>query len=198
MSEPKSASKFNSKASSSNRSIRLIRLDGQLDRPLYRIFPLWFFEDMLRVQRLMLVPPSFWEDPQEDVPASIMMQGPNHQQKSLVEYLHTTLAQCWSFESESDSLLRAYSRVTIDKVSRRNIEPRWEGVQIRTTPRKLATALQPYANRISWGNFYLGRVEYLGHEQIIRKISNILSKIGPYEIGRGDNRAESLGAYIPI
>jgi hypothetical protein len=174
------------------RSVRLIRLEHNYDKPLYRIFPLWFFEDMLRVRRLVLVPPAYWEDPKEDLPSKIMMQGPNHQQKSLALYLNTTLAQCWSFESESDSLLRAYSRVTIDKILSRNIEPRWEGVQVRTTPAKLAQALKPYADRVPWGQFYLGRVEYLEDDAVSQKIVNILGRVGPYEIGRGDNRAHSL------
>ncbi|MDB5498842.1 MAG: hypothetical protein JWP28_2873 [Phenylobacterium sp.] len=172
--------------------VRAIRLDPDLDRPLYRIFPLWSFEDMLRVGRLVLVPPSFWEDPLEDIPSSIMMQGPNHRQKSLVEYLNTAFAQCWSFESESDSLLRAYSRVSIDKLHNRNTEPRYEGVQVRTTPRKLIHALLPWAESVDWGQLYLGRVEYLSHDEASQKIGNVLARVGPYEIARGDNRAQSL------
>ncbi len=172
--------------------VRAFRLDSDLDKPLFRIFPLWAFEDMLRVGRLVLVPPSFWEDPQEDIPSSIMMEGPNHSQKPLAEYLNTAFGQCWSFESESDSLLRAYSRVTIDKVHGRNIEPRYEGVQVRTTPRKLIDALQPWAMRSDWGQIYLGRVEYLSGNQATQNVTNILARIGPREMGRGENRAQSL------
>lgn len=172
--------------------ITCIRLDEDLDRPLYRIFPLWSFEDMLRVRRLVLVPPTYWEDPLEDIPGSIMMQGPNHHQKGLSGYLNPAFCQCWSFESESDSLLRAYSRVTIDKLHSRNVEPRYEGVQVRTTPRKLAKALLPWAGRVDWGQFYLGRVQYLAFDEATNRVSNILRSIGPYEMGRGLNRAESL------
>jgi hypothetical protein len=169
-----------------------IRLDGELDRPLYRIFPLWAFEDMLRVRRLVLVPPSYWEDPREDIPESIIMQRPDNKQKGLSSYLNPARCQCWSFESESDSLLRAYSRVTIDELHKRNTEPRNEGVMVRTTPRKLSEALTEWADRVTWGKFYLGRVEYLPHEEASQKIVNILSNKGPVEIGRGENRAQSL------
>lgn len=172
--------------------VTYLRLDDVLDRPLYRIFPLWAFEDMLRVKRLVLVPPTFWEDPFEDLAASIMMQGPNHAQKPLSEYLNATHCQCWSFESESDVLLRAYSRVMIDKLHSRNSEPRFEGVQVRTTPRKLAAALRPWAERVSGGQFYLGRVEYAPQHDTSQRVVNILSRIGPYEMGRGENRAQSL------
>jgi hypothetical protein len=147
---------------------------------------------MLRVRRLVLVPPSYWEDPLEDIPGSIMMQGPNNRQKHLAEYLHSAFCQCWSFESESDSLLRAYSRVTIDKLHSRNTEPRYEGVQVRTTPRKLATALLQWSKGIDWGNFYLGRVDYFDRDKATQIIQNVLARVGPYEMAHGDNRAESL------
>jgi hypothetical protein len=169
-----------------------IRLDHDLDRPLYRIFPLWAFEDMLRVQRLLLVPPGFWEDPLEDIPASIMMQRPDGTQKPLSEYLHPARCQCWSFESGSDSLLRAYSRVTIDPLHKRNSDPRNEGVMIRTTPKKLSQALTAWANRVTWGKFYLGRVEYLANNAASQKIVDILAKEAPVEMGRGEFRAQSL------
>jgi len=172
--------------------VRCIRLDDLLDKPLYRIFPLWSFEDMLRVRRLVLVPPSFWEDPLEDIPSSIMMEGPNHQQKHLAEYLHPAFCQCWSFESESDSLLRAYSRVTIDKLHKRNVEPQYEGVQVRTTPRRLAQALIPWATRSHGGQLYLGRVDYADTERATSIITNTLARVGPYEMARGENRAQSL------
>ena len=169
-----------------------IRLDGELDRPLYRIFPLWHFEDMMRVKRLVLVSPSLWEDPREDIPASIMMQRPDHAQKELNSYLHPARCQCWSFECESNSLLRAYSRVTIDPLHSRNSEPRNEGVMVRTTARKLSKALTKWAERVTWGKFYLGRVEYLAKEEASQKVVNILANKGPVEIGRGENRAQSL------
>ncbi len=169
-----------------------VRLDGELDRPLYRIFPLWHFEDMLRVRRLVLVSPSLWEDPREDIPASIMMQRADHAQKELSGYLHPARCQCWSFECESDSLLRAYSRVTIDPLHSRNCEPRNEGVMVRTTARKLSKALTEWTERAPSGKFYLGRVEYLEREEASQKVVNTLGNIGPVEIGRGENRARSL------
>lgn len=120
---------------------------------------------MLRVKRLVLVSPTLWDDPREDIPASIMMERPDHAQKGLSGYLHPARCQCWSFECGSDSLLRAYSRVTIDPLHRRNCEPRTEGVMVRTTPRKLSNALMNWAGRVNWGKFYVGRVEYLGEKE---------------------------------
>lgn len=170
-----------------------IRLDGELDRPLYRIFPLWHFEAMLRVKALALVAPSLWDDPREDLPSSIVMERPeDHAQKALVSYLHQARCQCWSFEHESDSLLRAYSRVTIDPIHGRNWDPRNEGVMVRTTPRKLSNALSEWAGRVKWGTFYIGRVDYLAENEVSQKIVNILSEKGPIDFGRAEIRAQSL------
>lgn len=169
-----------------------IRLDGDLDRPIYRIFPLWAFEDLLRVRRLVLVPPSYWQDPLEDISASIMMQRPDNAQKELAGYLHSARCQCWTFEAGSDSLLRAYSRVTIDPLHQRNCEPRNEGVMVRTTPRKLSQALTSFAERVTWGKFYLGRVQYLANGEAVKKVCHVLCDKGPLEMGRGECRAQSL------
>ena len=136
-----------------------------LDRPLYRIFPLWFFEYALRVNGgcLVLVPPRVWEDPYEDLCARIMMSAPDHSQKGLAGYLRPTYAQCWSFEGQSDALLRAYSRVTRDHITHRNVEPKYEGVQVITTPQKLVSALNSFSNKRKDPDltFYLGAVEYV-------------------------------------
>jgi hypothetical protein len=173
-----------------------VKLRGlpDLDRPLYRIFPLWFFEDALRVNggRLVLVRPQVWEDPFEHVYASIQMQGPNGQQKQLVEYLQPAYAQCWSLEGDSDALLRAYSRVTKDAATQRNVEPRYEGVKVRTTPRKIIQAVELWlAKKPSLGwSFYPAAIEY--RDDFLQRFANRLAKIGPVELGQGDDRVDSL------
>jgi hypothetical protein len=93
----------------------------------------------------MLVPPKKWEDPYEDLCFRITMSAPDGSQKPLSEYLVPTFAQCWSFEGHSDALLRAYSRVTRDQITSRNIEPKYEGVQVRTTPKRLVQALEQFS-----------------------------------------------------
>src|SRR5690349_11946089 len=92
--------------------------ESDLDRPIYRIYPVWFFEMSLITNggNLALVPPAVWEDPQEDPCAWIQMSAPDGAQKSLSGYLQPTYAQCWSMDGHSDALLRAYSRVSRDRV----------------------------------------------------------------------------------
>jgi hypothetical protein len=78
---------------------------------------------------LTLVRPALWEDPQEDLCAWLQMDARGGSQKQLSGYLRPTYAQCWSMDGQSDALLRAYSRVSKDSVSGRNVEPKLEGVK---------------------------------------------------------------------
>ena len=104
-----------------------IRIDP--DEPIYRVFPLWFFEDALRRQ-LFLVPPDMWEDPYEVIVRRLiveMLRPPYTQNR--VSIRAAMYAQSWSSTQESDPLLRAYSRVVKDSLSQRNTCPRDEGVR---------------------------------------------------------------------
>src|SRR5207245_7466289 len=49
----------------------LLRIDA--DVPVYRIFPLWFFEEALRLKQLVLVRPDQWEDPYEILASSVVV-----------------------------------------------------------------------------------------------------------------------------
>ena len=117
-----------------------------VDVPVFRMFPLWALEATLRVKRLTLVSPAKWEDPLEltNVLLFVSDPRPGFQQRSLMENMPPVFAQCWSGSaaSESDTLLRAYSRVVKDPVFHRNTCPRDECVRVRSTPRKLLRALE--------------------------------------------------------
>jgi hypothetical protein len=175
----------------SNNAVKAIRI-LDMDQPLYRIFPLWFFEDALYVNngRLVLIPPARWEDPFEDPCASIIMRMPDHSQKTLSTFLCQTYAQCWSLEGGSDSLLRAYSRVTKDTITGRNVEPRYEGVKVRTSPRKLIESVNAFIRTRDHMSFYLGAIEY--RDDVAQTIVNRLARIGPFALGKSVERAESL------
>jgi hypothetical protein len=72
------------------------------------------------------------------------------------------------------------------------VEPKYEGVQVRTTPRKLIQALRKFSNKHKNPNlkFYLGAVEYAS--DFPQSIINRLNLIGPSAIGAGDERVMSL------
>lgn len=174
--------------------IPLIRIEDP-DAPIYRIFPLWFFEDALRRQELVLAAPRVWEDPYEVLPESVVMtdlrQTPPRPEE-LQPYLLPAFAQSWSGTGESDTLLRAYSRVQKDRVLSRNIAPRSEGVRVRSTARKLITAALGWADAIPNVACYLGSVRYGSAQQITEHFCDLIAQHGPHAVGQGRLRAESL------
>jgi|GEM_PF-2984559 len=96
------------------------------DDSIYRIFLLWFFEEVLRLKQLVLVSPRNWEDPYEIIGESIAVdieRDGRIQQEIINQSLPPVFAQCWSATAESDTLLRTYSRVEKDPHSRRNTQP---------------------------------------------------------------------------
>lgn len=151
------------------------------DQPIYRIFPLWFFEEALRVKNIMLVHPSTWEDPFEILSMFIAVEQ-NVNDKLVQEPINSSFikvfAQCWSATKESDTLLRAYSRVVKDQHVRRNIMPRDEGVRVRTSPRKLLNALETGIQGNLEGLCYIGSVQYMSQAAIFQNIRDAVSKLG--------------------
>lgn len=174
--------------------VTLIDLAGaELDRPLYRIYPIWLFDAALITNggNLALVPPQKWEDPHED-PCGRIQMAFGGQQQPLSEYLQSAYGQCWSFEGESDVLMRAYSRVNRDSVVGRNTEPRLEGVKVRTTVRKLSDALEEHVKQRGddFYQFYVAKVSYV--DDPAREAVSRLRELGPTRLGKGWDRARSL------
>lgn len=146
-----------------------------IDAPIYRIMPLWAFEHTLRIRSLVLKQPRSWQDPYED-PARLVAVEPippkPFKQVMLSEHLAPAFVQCWTQTAASDSLLRAYSQVTIDAQFNRNTTPRTEGVRVRSTPRKLLATLEDWCRtRDDWTAF-IGGVSYAPAEQIGTAIAN--------------------------
>lgn len=166
-----------------------------VDRPIYRIFPLWFFERALSLKQLVLVDPRMWDDPWEDLCSSIQMEDQSvtpFRQKPLSSYLKPAYAQAWSFTGESDALLRAYSRVAIDPVVMRNSEPRFEGVKVRSSPRRLLCAARAWAETQPGLSFSIGAIAYGDQDKIAQHVVDMLDRNGPEVLGRGTMRAELL------
>lgn len=174
-------------------SVRVLDVPD-LERPLYRIYPLWFFEDALSVNsgRLVLVRPRSWEDPHEDIAQVMAAQEPSGHQKMLAGLLQPAYAQCWSLNGDSDVLMRAYSRVTKDPVTSRNMDPRNEGVMVSTTPRKLIQAVNTWTNsrkNLTW-QFYLVGIRY--RDDFPDFLAHQLRTLGPRKFCHGDERVNSL------
>lgn len=140
------------------------------DVPIYRIFPLWFFEQVLRTGQMALVRPSDWEDPYEILHGFIMVTNTATTPCQPTQLpTPASYAQCWSLTGHSYSLLRAYSRVIKDPHCQRNTCPQSEGVRVRSTPRKLLTSLHKWCEQRainSAESCFVGLVEYKEEEEI--------------------------------
>lgn len=172
----------------------LIRIKDP-DIPIYRIFPLWFFEEVLRLKRLTLVQPKSWEDPYEIIGDAIAVDFDTEngrKQKIINQELPPVFSQCWSATEESDTLLRAYSRVVKDKYSQRNTCPKEEGVRVKTTPRKLLSALLSNTPKRPEGYWFLGAVEYLKQDNVLNNIGITIKTNGLDAYRAPENRARLL------
>jgi hypothetical protein len=168
-----------------------------LDKFIYRIFPQWALAEAFRTKQLTLVPPSFWEDPFEVIESCIgvthIEQGIEHPQIMLGQGLAPICAQSWSSTAESDTLLRAYSRVVKHPLHKRNTYPGEEGVKVRTTPRKLIKALLD-ATAGTDIEAFIGDVEYLSTEELLDLLAILIAKHGKETFEDSANRVRLLMA----
>ncbi len=162
------------------------------DMPIYRIFPLWFFEQALRTKSLTLAAPKLWEDKYEILGNAIAvnyLDNGHNKQAIINQDLPPVYAQCWSATPESDTLLRAYSRVVKDPLARRNTCPRDEGVRVKTTPRKLMAALVANTHLTAQGRWFMGAVLYRKTETIYNHVGTTIQKHGLEAYADPVNRA---------
>jgi len=170
---------------------------ADLDRPLRRIFPICRLLDILKSCSMGLVLPSLWDDPREDAAALCMLDGtncvPGKSQRPLADYLAPAWAQCWSLNPGSDTLLRAYSRVMLDKGTGRNQERTGEGVAVTTTARHLLAASERWYAEGLENHVVVGAVSYLPDAEIGQRIANACNGAeGPKFFCSVQGRAESL------
>lgn len=166
-----------------------------LDKPIYRIFPQWALAEAIRLRRLTLVPPHFWDDPFEIVERLVGIDFKSKEGKIRQEIIGQSLshiyAQSWSATAESDTLLRAYSRVVKDPRHDRNIYPGDEGVQVKTTARKLLNAMESsFAERPV--RAFIGDVQYASTEAIVQSLANKIGSVRGDIFLEEDNRIKLL------
>jgi hypothetical protein len=174
---------------------QFIRIEDP-DTPIYRMFPLWRLEEALQRHELVLVRPTLWDDPFELIGEPIKLttrRGGRVENNSILNnLLPPAFGQCWSATGESDTLLRAYSRVEKDPHFKRNTCPQSEGVQVRSSPRKLFAALKSGAPAERKGNWFVGAVKYLPRKELFDEIAAAIRQHGPQVFEHPVNRARLL------
>lgn len=176
----------------SNEAAGFLRIDNP-DDPVYRIFPLWFLEEALRLKQLILVQPTLWEDPYELLTERVAVVDKSitpWRKIFLEDHLRPAYAQAWSRTRESDTLLRAYSRVVKDSHFGRNTCPREEGVCVRSTARKLLNVLRTWCATDADRTCFIGSVQYLPREDLLQYVANLVGSRGPGFLSVDKPRAE--------
>lgn len=168
-----------------------------IDEPVYRIFKRKHFFEALRGRELYLSSPHRWEDPFENMleRCQIIWKGKSRwREEFLADKRAPIFAQCWSATRESDSLWRTYSWFRADPArDGRNAFPDEEGVQVRSTPRKLINALATWAPPDEANvNCVIGPVVYVPEDDITQTLANIVAKDGLGAFPGPEGHADSI------
>ncbi|WP_105430490.1 DUF2971 domain-containing protein [Neorhizobium sp. T6_25] len=132
--------------------------DIEKDKPIYRIFPIARFIQLLTTKRLTLVKPKKWDDPFENLLLSSRFAiGGEIAEMSVRDSVY---GQCWTWHRETDAMWRIYS-------------PNKDGVRLRSTPRKLLTALKKECGEHSDVKCFIGAVEYIAKRKMERTFKSI-------------------------
>jgi hypothetical protein len=172
----------------------LIGLDNP-DIQIYRTFRLRHLRQLLREKRLTLVAPALWDDPFENLIVSCVvtfLKDGRYQQKPFDQVRRPLFAQCWSLAAESDALWRVYSTVIKDPASGRTMSVDNEGVKIRTTARKLLTALWQASPPPPQESCFLGLVVYMPESDATQTVANEVGRCGLGAFLGGLGHAKSL------
>lgn len=120
------------------------------DTPIYRVFSLCRFKDILIRKKMGLVRPSKWDDPFENFFLKCKVEISGKGLASLKQLCDSWYGQCWTTLQDSDAMWRIYS-------------PNKEGLRVSTTVRKLFRAICDPTEQFANLKFFVGKVEY--HEQ---------------------------------
>ncbi|HKI55431.1 MAG TPA: DUF2971 domain-containing protein [Anaerolineales bacterium] len=132
----------------------------ELDKPIYRIMPVQRLLQCLDTNKLVLVPPRKWDDPFENLLLSAQVETSSGELGNMAPMRDSIYGQCWTLHRETDAMWRIYSH---DK----------SGAKIRTTPRKLLSALASSKQPMSYHTCFIGKVEYKTQKDLIDSLKAI-------------------------
>lgn len=128
--------------------------EEDMEAPIYRIFPIHRFLEILKRKEMVLVKPELWEDPFENPLNYCKFVRKSDKAPINAEMLY---GQCWSLNEESDAMWRIYS-------------PNNNGVMVSTTPRKLLNSLKQ-ATQSNDFLCFIGKVQYVNAKDLLNEIS---------------------------
>jgi hypothetical protein len=149
----------------SDRDLEKSSIDELIDTPIYRIFPIGRFIQVLTAKELTLVKPKKWDDPFENalLSSDFIVGG----ETAVFSAKDSVYGQCWTLHRETDAMWRIYS-------------PRKDGVRLMTTPRKLLAALKSHVGQYADVKCFIGKVQYKKKSELLNVFGkiNILSSDG--------------------
>lgn len=130
-----------------------------LDKTIYRIFPITRFLEMIKNKQMVLVKPKLWDDPFENL---LLLSRFQFDDGEIMEFesANSVYGQCWTENRESDAMWRIYS-------------PQKDGIRVSTTPRKLLSALKKEVGEFSSVRCFLGKVEYKNKKKLLEAFSQL-------------------------
>jgi len=123
------------------------------DVPIYRVFPLHWFKDMITNRTNGLVRPYMWDDPFENFFLKCKVKTATGELGSLKPIHDGWYGQCWTMHRDSDAMWRIYSS---DKM----------GIRVSTTIRKLFAAVCDTTDNFAKHKYFIGKVEYKDRSKI--------------------------------
>lgn len=132
-----------------------------LDEPIYRIFSLDRFIEMLKSQKNTLVRPSMWNDPFENILFNHTYRDRVGKVIDMSSIRDSWYGQCWTDKQEEcDGLWRVYGQNGFTRC-----------VRVKTTVRKIFEPLYAELPEHEW-QFFIGKVDYSSEDEIINLIEN--------------------------
>ena len=140
--------------------------EDEIDNPIYRIFSIVRFFEMIKNKEIVMVKPELWDDPFENPLANLKFES-NYGEVVGCGFAEYIFGQCWSKCKESDAMWRIYS-------------PDTNGVMVSTTPRKILKYLKSRVGETSICTCFIGKVQYKSSEDLYGEIEsiNILDSTG--------------------
>ena len=127
------------------------------DIPIYRVFSNRRLFETFKNRELSLVAPRLWQDPFENFLANshVILPRAGGVYASLGGVFKNFFGQCWTYHPESEAMWRIYSHDN-------------KGAKVRTTPRKLLTAIYDPKNPFHQMSYFIAHIQY-SKESEIRK-----------------------------
>ncbi|WP_126304467.1 DUF2971 domain-containing protein [Neisseria animaloris] len=133
--------------------------EDELDKKIYRIFPIDRFFEILEKKQLVLVKPKLWDDPFENLLLSSKFRMDDGEIVGFASR-DSVYGQCWTWHRESDAMWRIYSQHK-------------NGIRVQSTPRKLLLALHAEIGNFASIRGFIGKVRYQSTHDLLKSFMQI-------------------------